>query len=202
MLPFVVGLALEAFSARTNENLHGDTSSAQILKQREKSLARELVDTVAVDQRSNLGDRIMAEPTLREGSSGEAVRQLQVALSELGHDPGPIDGQFGAQTEAAVKAYQHARGITVDGVVGPVTWRNIDEAAEFDEPVLRVGSTGLPVRRAQSRLTLAGFNTDGVDGIFGRQTEAGVKALQQATGLTVDGIVGPNTWHQIDSLGD
>ena len=144
----------------------------------------------------------MAEPTLRQGSSGEAVRQLQIALAELGHDPGPVDGQFGSRTEAAVKAFQHARGIAADGVVGPVTWRNIDEAAEFDEPILRVGSTGLPVRRAQSRLTLAGFNTGGVDGIFGRQTEAGVKALQQARGLTVDGIVGPNTWHQIDSLGD
>jgi peptidoglycan hydrolase-like protein with peptidoglycan-binding domain len=144
----------------------------------------------------------MAEPTLREGSSGEAVRQLQTALQELGHDPGPVDGQFGAQTEAAVKAFQQARGITVDGVVGPVTWRNIDEAAEFDEPILRVGSTGLPVRRAQSRLSLAGFNTGGVDGIFGHQTEGGVKALQQARGLTVDGIVGPNTWHQIDALGD
>jgi peptidoglycan hydrolase-like protein with peptidoglycan-binding domain len=58
------------------------------------------------------------------------------------------------------------------------------------------------VRRAQSRLSLAGFNTGGVDGIFGHQTEGGVKALQQARGLTVDGIVGPNTWHQIDALGD
>jgi peptidoglycan hydrolase-like protein with peptidoglycan-binding domain len=144
----------------------------------------------------------MAEPTLREGSSGEAVRQLPRALAELGHDPCPVDRSFGAQTEAAVKAFQLASGITADGVVGPVTWRNIDEAAEFDEPTLQVGSTGLPVRRAQSRLTLAGFNTGGVDGIFGRQTEAGVKALQQATGLAVDGIVGPNTWHQIDSLGD
>ena|SRR5438132_8791316 len=144
----------------------------------------------------------MAEPTLRNGSSGEPVRQLQEALRELGHDPGPIDGQFGARTEAAVKAYQQERGIAVDGVVGPITWRNIDEAAEFDKPTLREGSTGLPVRRAQNRLTLAGYDTGGVDGIFGPRTEAGVKALQQATGLAVDGIVGPNTWQKIDELGE
>ena len=144
----------------------------------------------------------MAEPVLREGSSGDAVRQLQEALKELGHDPGAVDGQFGAKTEAAVRAYQQERGIAVDGVVGPITWRNIDEAAEFDKPTLRTGSTGLAVRRVQNRLTLAGYETGGVDGIFGPQTEAGVKALQQATGLTVDGIVGPNTWQKIDELGD
>ena len=144
----------------------------------------------------------MAEPTLQSGSTGEAVRELQTALQETGNDPGPIDGVFGSQTEAAVKAFQAERGITVDGIVGPITWRNIDEFAEFDEPVLREGSTGLPVRRAQSRLTAAGFDTGGVDGVFGPQTESGVRALQQATGVTVDGIVGPQTWQQIDALGD
>lgn len=144
----------------------------------------------------------MAEPTLQKGATGEAVRELQIALEEIGNNPGPIDGVFGAQTEAAVKAFQQARGITVDGIVGPITWRNIDEFAEFDEPVLREGSTGLPVRRAQSRLSAAGFDTGGVDGVFGPHTEAGVRALQQATGITVDGIVGPQTWQQIDSLGD
>jgi peptidoglycan hydrolase-like protein with peptidoglycan-binding domain len=144
----------------------------------------------------------MAEPILRNGSSGEAVRELQVALQETGHSPGAIDGVFGAQTEAAVKAFQQERGIAVDGVVGLITWRNIDEFAEFDEPVLRTGSTGLPVRRAQSRLTAAGFDTGGVDGLFGSQTESGVRTFQGAMGLTVDGIVGPNTWQKIDSLGD
>lgn len=144
----------------------------------------------------------MAEPTLRQGSSGEAVRELQVALQETGHNPGSIDGSFGARTEAAVKAFQQSRGISADGVVGTITWRNIDEFAEFDEPVLREGSTGLPVRRAQSRLTAAGFDTGGVDGEFGPRTEAGIRALQQSSGLTVDGIVGPQTWEKIDALGD
>ena len=144
----------------------------------------------------------MAEPTLHSGSTGEAVRELQIALRETGNGPGAIDGMFGSQTEAAVKAFQAQRGITVDGIVGPITWRNIDEFAEFDEPALREGSTGLPVRRAQSRLTAAGFDTGGVDGAFGPQTESGVRGLQQATGVTVDGVVGPQTWQQIDALGD
>jgi peptidoglycan hydrolase-like protein with peptidoglycan-binding domain len=144
----------------------------------------------------------MAEPTLSEGSSGEAVQELQTALTEIGQNPGPVDGHFGPQTLAAVKAFQQDRGIAVDGVVGLITWRNIDEFAQFDEPTIQEASTGLPVRRAQSRLTLAGYDTGGVDGIFGPQTASGVKALQQATGIAVDGIVGPQTWQKIDELGD
>ena len=144
----------------------------------------------------------MAEPTLSNGSSGDAVAQLQEALKELGHDPGAVDGQFGPQTEAAVKAFQQDRGIAADGVVGLITWRHIDEAAEFDKPTLSQGSRGLAVRRVQSRLTAAGYDTGGVDGIFGPQTESGVKALQGDTGLVVDGIVGPHTWQKVDSLGD
>lgn len=90
----------------------------------------------------------MAEPMLKKGSTDPAVRDLQEALKVLGYDPGPIDGTFGPATETAVKAFQQAKGITVDGVVGKVTWINIDEADQ-SEPVLNIGSTGLPVRRAQ-----------------------------------------------------
>jgi peptidoglycan hydrolase-like protein with peptidoglycan-binding domain len=144
----------------------------------------------------------MAEPLLRRGSSGTAVRQLQEALKEAGHDPGPIDGEFGPATEAAVRAFQQEKEIAVDGVVGDITWLNIDEDAVFSHPVVRRGSTGLAVRRVQKRLTLAGYDTGGVDGIFGAGTEAGVRALQRDSGLTRDGVVGPQTWNAIDALGD
>jgi peptidoglycan hydrolase-like protein with peptidoglycan-binding domain len=144
----------------------------------------------------------MAEPVLRRGSSGTAVHQLQEALKEAGHDPGPIDGEFGPATEAAVRAFQQEKDIAVDGVVGAITWLNIDEDAVFSHPVLHRGSTGLAVRRVQKRLTLAGYDTGGVDGSFGAATEAGVKALQRDRGLARDGVVGPQTWNAIDALGD
>ena len=120
----------------------------------------------------------MAEPNLQKGSTDPAVRDLQEALKALGYNPGPIDGVFGATTEAAVKAFQQARGITADGIVGKVTWINIDEADQ-SEPVLKVGSTGLPVRRAQKRMSLVGYDVGGVDGRYGTATEAAVKKLQQ-----------------------
>ena len=149
----------------------------------------------------------MAEPVLQKGSTDPAVRDLQEALKALGQNPGPIDGVFGAQTDAAVKAFQQAKEITVDGVVGAITWRNIDEADQ-SEPELRNGSTGLPVRRLQSRMSAfqsqpdGGFpyTTGGVDGRFAAKTEAAVKILQQAYGITVDGVVGHQTRQVVDSL--
>lgn len=77
----------------------------------------------------------MAQPTLRMGSSGEVVRRLQAALSRVGFDPGPQDGRFGPLTLAAVRAYQAARGLVVDGVVGPQTWtRLLAETSERPHP--------------------------------------------------------------------
>jgi murein L,D-transpeptidase YcbB/YkuD len=142
---------------------------------------------------------VMGEPVLKKGSTDPAVRDLQAALKALGHDPGPIDGVFGTTTEAAVKAFQQAKGLTADGIVGKVTWINIDEGDQ-SEPVLKLGSTGLPVRRAQKRMSLVGFDVGGVDGRYGTKTEAAVKKLQQQSGISVDGVVGPNTWPIIDAL--
>lgn len=61
-----------------------------------------------------LGDRI-----LRDGDYGADVIELQTRLKAVGYDPGEIDGEFGRNTESAVKALQTAAGITVDGEFGP-----------------------------------------------------------------------------------
>jgi cell wall-associated NlpC family hydrolase len=63
-----------------------------------------------------------ARPTLRRGSTGESVRFLQTKLKQLGYDPGPIDGIFGAGTERAVKNFPADKGLVVDGIVGKQTW--------------------------------------------------------------------------------
>lgn len=59
-------------------------------------------------------------PELKRGSSGKAVKMLQAFLGGL-----TVDGDYGAKTEKAVKAFQKATGLSQDGVVGPKTWNKI-----------------------------------------------------------------------------
>jgi peptidoglycan hydrolase-like protein with peptidoglycan-binding domain len=63
-----------------------------------------------------------ATPVLRRGSRGSAVSDLQRRLAAAGHSPGAVDGIFGSLTDGAVRRFQQARRLTVDGVVGPMTW--------------------------------------------------------------------------------
>lgn len=58
---------------------------------------------------------------LRRGSRGSEVTKLQAALNALGYDCGEADGIFGLKTEMAVRAFQQAKGLTVDGIAGKAT---------------------------------------------------------------------------------
>ena len=66
-------------------------------------------------------------PTLRKGSKGDSVKECQTLLEKAGYSVGPcgIDGDFGRVTLAAVKAFQKDHGLVVDGIVGPVTRKEL-----------------------------------------------------------------------------
>lgn len=68
--------------------------------------------------------------TIRKGSSGSAVKELQKDLISLGYDVGKTgaDGKFGANTLKAVKAFQKDKKLKVDGIVGAKTWEALDKA--------------------------------------------------------------------------
>ena len=63
----------------------------------------------------------LAKDTLVEGATGVKVKELQQQLKNKGFDPGPIDSTFGAQTKAALIAFQKSKGLRADGVVDPKT---------------------------------------------------------------------------------
>ena len=78
-------------------------------------------------------------PTKR-GSTGGNVSQLQTQLAARGFNPGQIDGDFGAGTEAAVMAFQLSEGLLADGIAGPRTLAKLGLAAE-DAPSAIPGIT-------------------------------------------------------------
>lgn len=63
--------------------------------------------------------------TLRKGSRGTQVKVLQWLLSLNGYNVGTVDGIFGNNTLKALKAYQKAKGLAVDGIAGKDTWKTI-----------------------------------------------------------------------------
>lgn len=66
-------------------------------------------------------------PTVRRGASGNITRLIQEKLISLGYSCGSsgIDGKFGSGTESAVKAFQKARNLSADGIIGQKTWRKL-----------------------------------------------------------------------------
>lgn len=63
----------------------------------------------------------LPKTTLKPGDTGAQVKALQRALKSLGYPVGAVDGQYGPATKTAVASFQHAAGLTEDGVFGPKT---------------------------------------------------------------------------------
>jgi N-acetylmuramoyl-L-alanine amidase len=132
------------------------------------------------------------------GDSGPAVADVQQRLGDLGFLAG-VDalGSYGVGTRAAVEAFQHRRGLRVDGVCGSQTWSALVEAGRRigdrflyrRTPMLR----GDDVAELQQRLSALGFDCGRVDGIFGDLTSAALREFQRNAGLPVDGIAGATT---------
>lgn len=74
-----------------------------------------------------LGPEALRAFVLRKGSKSHAVALLQGELKELGFGIA-ADGAFGDSTEGHVRKFQNDRGLTVDGIVGPATWRALASA--------------------------------------------------------------------------
>jgi peptidoglycan hydrolase-like protein with peptidoglycan-binding domain len=136
-------------------------------------------------------------PTLSKGSTGDAVRQAQRALRRNPDIMLEVDGIFGAATEKATKLFQQAHGLPGTGVIDQATWQTLPDGNPM--PTLKQGSTGEAVRCVQEVLTMGAVGLwevtpKGVDGDFGANTAASVRAFQTWAGLKPDGIVGAETW--------
>ena len=152
--------------------------------------------------------------SLNRGSSGKAVKSLQQALAELSYLTGDADGNFGSQTEAAVKACQKKNGLsetgTADDALQTLIYEQKPKNADgksvkvmtlspLDGTTMREGNTGDAVVLLQERLRTLGYYTGSISGTYTRETIAAIKAFQTMNGLTTDGLAGGSTQNKLFS---
>ncbi len=153
---------------------------------------------------------------IRRGDTGAAVAEVRARLAHLGllqfsPTQNPTDSNanpddvFDDDLDIAVRTFQQERGLTVDGIVGPQTFRRLDEARwQLGDRVLRFVPghlmTGDDVAELQRRLNELGFNSGRADGFFGTNTDLALRELQRGVGLATDGICGPECFKAFDRL--
>jgi murein L,D-transpeptidase YcbB/YkuD len=155
----------------------------------------------AVAEASAAASKLQPWPVLKEGRNSlwppVTVRSLQYLLKEHGAKL-VVNGHFGPKTKAAVIAFQRSRHLPASSVVRARTWKAL-------VVTVKRGSTGPAVRAVQDQINFRNNNsghTLTVDGVFGRKTEAAVRAFQRAMsaqvpGFVVDGIAGKQTWQAL-----
>ena len=128
-------------------------------------------------------------PTQSLNNRGVDVLAIQYLLEQQGF-PGPTDGVFGTATVTAAKAFQAAKGLSADGIVGPQTWGKL---------VVQIasGATGPAVRAVQVELNKKRSAGLTVNGTFDAATRSAVVAFQTHAGIGADGIVGAITWKNL-----
>ncbi|WP_202806555.1 penicillin-insensitive murein endopeptidase [Kribbella catacumbae] len=128
-------------------------------------------------------------PTQSSGNRGADVLAIQYLLQHNGQSV-PADGVFGAGTVMAAKAFQTAKGLGSDGIVGPQTWGAL-------VPTIRSGDNNAAVKALQVELNAKRRLSLPVDGVFGTAVRDAVVAFQSHAGIGADGIVGPVTWRNL-----
>jgi peptidoglycan hydrolase-like protein with peptidoglycan-binding domain len=128
-------------------------------------------------------------PTQSSGNRGADVQGIQYLLQYNGQSV-TADGVFGASTVTAAKAFQTAKGLGVDGIVGPQTWTAL-------APTIRSGDNNAAVKALQVELNAKRRLSLPVDGVFSTTVRDAVTAFQSHAGIGADGIVGPITWRNL-----
>jgi hypothetical protein len=136
-------------------------------------------------------------PTLRPGSRGPGVAAAQCVLRKLHLLAANPSGQYDARTVRAVKKAQRKLDQKQTGKVTRRTW--VALLARGKQPLVKVGSTGDPVRRLQRAMSAALGKGVTVDGAFSQATERAVVRYQRKAGLPATGVVTDEVWARLNA---
>ena len=135
--------------------------------------------------------------TLKTGSRGSAVTELQRRLEALGYLDILPNGKYASTTAAAVKEFQGVAGLKRTGIADNRTQQALYDGgapkSEIYGAKLQTSGNGTYVKRLQMRLRTKGYAPGSINGKFGEATEGAVKRFQIQTGLKADGIAGRST---------
>lgn len=139
--------------------------------------------------------------SIKQGSTGSDVTQLQKMLKSLGYYSGSISGHAGEKTVEAIKAFQKKYGLTQDGIAGSATMAKLKAVAEPDKEVPETESAERDdVKLAQTKLKELGLYNGQITGNIGAKTKSAIKAFQKQYGLTADGMLSAETLKKIKSV--
>ncbi len=136
-----------------------------------------VADAPTRKQMDALTPGLQVSKKLGSGSNRTQVKYLQQALIGLGFLDGSADGSYGPKTQAAVRNYQKAYGLGVDGSAGPDTLTSIKNS----------------VVTLQSDLQRKGSFNSTCNGVFGPLTKDAVKSYQRSAGLSSTGVASSDT---------
>lgn len=131
---------------------------------------------------------------IAEGLTGEKYKSNATVVEKPANTPSqvkPTNDNWVLRLQSECNKQGFSSQI-VDGIPGSNTLKGC--------PTVRQGVRGNITKLIQERLVSLGYNTNGVDGIFGEGTKAAVIAFQKSKGLSADGIVGTNTWRKLLNL--
>ena len=134
------------------------------------------------------------------GFKGDDITKIQYRLYNLGYltESGQINGTFDADTETAVKKLQEVNHLTVDGTVGAATV-DLLYSEDVKANIIALGEQSEIVKKYQNRLIALGYLSGEADGNFGLSTQNAIRAFQSRNDQVVDGYLGPDTRHILDS---
>lgn len=163
------------------------------------------------NSQSNTQTGSKSDGLFKLGTSHPEVSNIQRRLEQLGHYTyGRITQYYGPITQEAVKSFQRANGLAVDGIAGPATLAKLEGSnanttqnpSSTNSPststLLRLGTRGKEVSDVQRRLEELGFyKHSAITEYYGSITQAAVKEFQRVNGLLSDGIVGNATRNKL-----